>query len=222
MLSNYFTLFHIARLIHQKCAGTRISELYSQNKQQLCISVESHPAQTIIVSCDASGNYISLREGNYRARKNSVDLFPMATGKKIHNVTCDPDDRVVVLEMEENLTLECEMFASRANVILYKQENTGTAAVAVDAFLKKKVISGTHRAVDRRQKASPFRLLLQNEDLFLSTLRANSGETIFHSLKKTIAVLGSALVKEILLRAEILSSISPLTYHRPRAKKSHR
>lgn len=134
MLSNYFTLVQIARLIHQQCADTRISELYSQNKQQLCISIESHPAQTVIVSCEASGNFLYLREGNYRARRNSVDLFPAARGKKIQNVLCDQNDRVVIVEMEDNLTLECEMFASRANVILWKRENGET--VAVDAFMK--------------------------------------------------------------------------------------
>lgn len=207
MLSNYFTLVQIARLIHQQCAGTRISELYSQNKQQLCISLESHPAQTVIVSCEASGNFLYLREGNYRARKNSVDLFPAARGKKIQNVRCDQHDRVVIVEMEDNLTLECEMFASRANVILWKQENGGT--VSVDAFMKKKEIAGTHRPVSEKQESPAYNLLLKNEDLFLSTVRANGGETVFSSLKKTIAVLGSTLVKEILLRAEVLPSTSP-------------
>lgn len=208
MLSNYFTLLQIARLIHQQCAGTKISELYSQNKQQLCISIESHPAQTVIVSCIASANFLYLREGNYRARKNSVDLFPAARGKKIQNVLCDRNDRVVMVEMEDNLTLECEMFASRANVILWKQENGGT--VAVDAFLKKKEIVGTHRPVGEKQEIPAYGLLVRNEDLFLDTVRAVGGETVFSSLKKTIPVLGSTLVKEILFRAEVLPS-TPLS-----------
>jgi predicted ribosome quality control (RQC) complex YloA/Tae2 family protein len=210
MLSNYFTLVQIAHVIHQQSAGTRISELYSQNKQQLCISIESHPSQTVIVSCEASGNFLYLREGNYRARKNSVNLFPAARGKKIQNVRCDQNDRVVIAELEDNLTLECEMFTSRANVILWKLENGGTVEVAVDAFMKKKEIVGTHRPVGEKQKIPAYGLLIKNEDLFLDTVRANSGETVFSSLKKTIAVLGSTLVKEILLRAEVLPS-TPLS-----------
>ena len=206
MLSNYFTLVQISRLIHQQCAGTRISELYSQNKQQLCMSIESYPAQTVIVSCEASGNFLYLREGNYRARKNSVDLFPAARGKKIQNVLCDQNDRVVIVEMEDNLTFECEMFASRANVILWEQEKVGTAKVAVDAFMKKKEIIGTHRPVVEKQKIPTYGLLIKNEDLFLDAMHANAGETVFSSLKKTIAVLGSTLAKEILLRAGVLPS----------------
>lgn len=208
MLSNYFTLVQIARLIHQQCAGTRISELYSQNKQQLCISIESDPAQTVIVSCEASGNFLYLREGNFRARKNSIDLFPAARGKKIQSVTCDQNDRVVIVEMEDNLTLECEMFASRANVILWEQVNGGT--VAVDAFMKKKEIVGTRRPIGAEQKIPAYGLLIKNEDLFLDTMRANGSETASSSLKKSIAVLGSMLVKEILLRAEVLPS-TPLS-----------
>ncbi len=207
MLSNYFTLVQIARLIHQQCAGTRISELYSQNKRQLCIGIESHPAQTVIVSCEASGNFLYLREGNYRARKNSVDLFPAARGKKIENVTCDQNDRVVMVEIEDNLTLECEMFASRANVILWKQEDGGT--VAIDAFMKKKESVGTHRPIGEKQKIPAYGLLIKNEDLFLDSVRANGGETVFSSLKKTIPVLGSTLVKEILLRAKVLPPTPP-------------
>ena len=86
MLSNYFTLLQVARLIHHHCAGSRISELYSQHKEQLCISVESHPTQTIVVSCVPAGNFITIREGNYRSRKNSVDLFPSATQKKLMTI----------------------------------------------------------------------------------------------------------------------------------------
>ena len=83
MLGNYFTLVHVSRFIHQQCIGHTISELYSQHEQQLCITVESLPVQTIIVSCMPSENYVTIRDGSFRARKNSVGLFPKAAGKKI-------------------------------------------------------------------------------------------------------------------------------------------
>ena len=204
MLSNYFTLVQIARLIHQQCASTRISELYSQNKQQLSISIESYPVHTVVVSCEASGNFLYLREGTYRVRKNSVDLFPAARGKKIQSVTCDQNDRVVTLELEDDLMLECEMFASRANVILRKKENGVTAAI--DAFMKKKEIVGTGRLIDEKKGNPGYGVFVKNEELFLDSIRAVGSETIFLSLKRTITVLGSTLVKEILLRAEVLPS----------------
>ena len=44
MLGNYFTLVHVSRFIHQQCIGHKISELYSQHKQQLCIAIERRPS----------------------------------------------------------------------------------------------------------------------------------------------------------------------------------
>src|SRR5208283_1384418 len=122
MLGNYFTLVHVSRFIHQQCIGHTISELYSQHKQQLCITVESHPVQTMIVSCMPSENYVYIREGSFRARKNSVDLFPKAAGKKILGVTCATTDRIVLIALEENMSLKCEMFGSRANILLLEEE----------------------------------------------------------------------------------------------------
>ena len=206
MLSNYFTLVQIARHIHQKCAGATVSEVYSQNKQQLCISIDSQPVQTIVVSCETSGNFIYLREGNYRARKNSVDLFPAAQGKKIHDVACDANDRVVTMKLEDNLILECSMFSSRANVVLWKREKSTSDSAAVDAFMKKKEIVGTHRLMNEKKIAPTHDVLTKNEELFIASLRAGDGETVYSSIKKTIPVLGSTLAREILLRAEVLPS----------------
>lgn len=208
MLANYFTLVQIARLIHQHCAGNKISELYSQNRQQLSISVETHPMQTVVVSCVPAENFILLREGNYRARKNSVDVLPDAGGKTIRQVVCDTSDRAVDMELDTGLTLRCELFASRANVILWKQSKAGEPAVAVDAFLRKKEIAGTRLGSDSPKTSQGFRRLLANEELFLDTLRANGRDEIINSLKKAMPVLGSILAKEILLRAEVLPSAS--------------
>jgi predicted ribosome quality control (RQC) complex YloA/Tae2 family protein len=210
MLGNYFTLIHVSRFIHQQCTGQTISELYSQHKQQLCITVESHPVQTIIVSCMPSENYIYIREGSFRARKNSVDLFPKALGKAILGVACAATDRVVSIALEENMSMQCEMFGSRANVLLLKEEDTipVSSDVVVDAFLKRKELLASRRARTDPQQLPAYHAMMHNERLFLEAMRATSGEGVFQSLKRAIPVLGSTLAKEILLRADIRPSAS--------------
>lgn len=205
MLGNYFTLINVSRSIHEHCVGHRISEAYSQEKQQLCIVVGSHPVRTIVVSCEPSQNYLYVHEGNFRARKNSVDLFPAAKGKGILSVACDTSDRVVLISMEDKLSLECEMFGSRANVFLWRHENTAPVAsdVLVDVFLKKKELHGSRRATKDRLSPPPFHQILTDQGIFLGTMRSNHNEKILQSLKKTLPVLGSTLAREILVRANV-------------------
>ena len=202
MLCHHFTLIHVARAIHHRCTERTISELYSQQKQQLCISVESRPVQTIVVSCEPAENYVSIREGNFRARRNSVDLFPSLIGKRILSVACDPHDRVIVFTMDDDVTLECEMFGPRANVVLWKNERNADPPfdIVADAFLRKKELTGSRRPGTNRASVSKQQLF-SNEQLFFESLTTSSETNIALSLKKMMPTFGSVLVKEILLRA---------------------
>ncbi len=208
MLGNYFTLVHVSHFIHQQCSGHTIAEVYSQHKQQLCVGVDTNPVQTIVVSCVPSENYITLREGTFRARKNSVDLFPAAKGKKIIGVSCDAGDRIVSIELENAAIMKCEMFGSRANVLVLEEEKTipVTSDVVIDAFLKKKEVMASRHVRGDTRRAPAYRAPLENEERFIKSLRASGGDGVFQSLKKTIPALGSTLAKEILVRTDIRAS----------------
>ena len=210
MLSNYFTLLNVSRLIHQQSVGRRISEIYSQHKQQLCIAVDVPTVTTIIVSCVPSENYLSAREGNFRARKNSIDLFPDASGKKILDVACDHDDRIIFIVLEGGLRLMCEMFGSRANVLLLKEEKASSAAseIVIDAFLKKKELAGNRISLREAHGTPEYQRFMKDENTFVEALRTANGESIFQSLKRGVPVLGSTLAKEILFRANVAPSAS--------------
>ncbi len=205
MLSNYFTLLSVSRSIHAHCVGRKISEVYSQQKQQLCIVVDSSPVNTIVVSCEPSQNYITMHEGSSRARKNSVDLFPSVCGMSIQRVACDSSDRVVMLSMEENLSLECEMFGSRANVFLWKHENTVPVSsdALVDVFLRKNEAHVSHRAPKDRTSVPAYVRLLTIEPEFFAAMRSTGSVGMIQALKKTIPVLGSTLAREVLFRANL-------------------
>ena len=205
MIGNYFTLLNIARSIHNRCAGQTISEIYSQQKQQLCVVVETRPVSTMIVSCVPSQQYLCLRVGNFRARRNSVDLFPEAKGRRVLGVSCDPDDRVVVISMEENFRMECELFGSRANVHLWKRAEDDLNESLVGSFLGKKERDDFRRPVKSPVSSPSYQNLLRSGEAFTGAMRAGSDENILRSLKRTIPVLGSILAEEILLRAEIES-----------------
>lgn len=187
MLSNYFTLLNVSRSIHDQCVGRKISEVYSQQKQQLCIVVESRPVCTIVVSCEASHNYLYIHEGNFRARKNSVDLFPAACGMSIQNVVCDSSDRVVVISTEKDLSVECEMFGSRANIFLWKSDNTVpvSSQMLIDVFLRKSELHGSRRAPKARASIPPYLRMISNEPEFYAAMRSNEAGSLIQSLKNS-------------------------------------
>ena len=205
MLSNYFMLLNVSRSIHGQCVGRTISEVYSQQKQQLCIVVETRTVSTIVVSCEPSRNYVYIRDGNFRARKNSVDLFPDICGKKIRGAACDPADRVVEISVDENLRLECEMFGARANILLWKREETVpvSSEVLIDAFLKKSGLHGTRRTAKERTGSPGYAGMTATAAEFSAAMRSKETDGILQALKKTVPNLGSTLAREILFRANL-------------------
>lgn len=203
MLGNYFTLARVSRLIHQQCSGTIISEIYSQHKQQLCIVADSHPVRTIVISCEPSQNSLYSHEGDFRARKNSVDLFSAAIGKRILEVKCDPNDRVVRLRLEDSMTLEGEFFGSRANVLLWKYNPTipVSTEIVFDAFLRKKEMISARRPCGEHDALPDYLRVLHDERSFTEALRSTAADGRARSLKSIFPVLGTTLAKEILIRA---------------------
>ena len=204
MLGNYFTLARISGLIHQQCAGAIISEIYSQHKQQLCIVAESHPVRTIVISCEPSQNSLYIHEGNFRARKNSVDLFSAVPGKRILEVKCDPNDRVVRLRLEDAMTLEGEFFGSRANVLLWKCDPTipVSSETVLDAFLRKREMISIRRPTSEHNIPPAYLRILHDERSFAEGLHSSAADGRARSLKTILPLLGPTLAKEILIRAD--------------------
>lgn len=199
MLSNYFTLLHIARVLHQRYARTVIAEVYSQEKNTLSILVYAPEPHTVTVCCNARENYIVARENNTRTHKNTIDLFPMLIDRHIESVQMSASDRVIVITISGGLRLCLEMFASSANVVLL--DETGTVS---DAFLNKKEALGKQKTYPLDQQTVSVSTMMPEKEMTVHVIVEFCKETndTFRAIKKAVPKLGTLLAEEVIVRSD--------------------
>ncbi len=199
MISNYFTLLHTAKLLHQRYTGTVIAEVYSQDKNTLSIVLYTPEPHTITISCTARENYIVARSGVFRQRKNSVDLFPSLIDKHIESVYISATDRTVYIKISGSQWLCIDMFASKSNVMLCDEHGT-----IIDAFLNKKELLSTVREIQQREQIITTEHILPSQDGFPIRRMLRTGtfgnDDSLKVLKKAVPKLGTTLANEILFR----------------------
>jgi predicted ribosome quality control (RQC) complex YloA/Tae2 family protein len=197
MFSNYFTFVHSARLLHDRYNGSVIAEIYSQEKNTLCIAVYTPEPHTITISCVARKNFIIARPGLSRSKQNSVDLFPSLIDGRIESIAVSHTDRVVYLYTSQEQTVCAEMFGARGNVLLCDRSGT-----VVDAFLNKKELLGSNRTIDRSTGMPGIRNLLPEADVFAEALRKPE-QNVLQKLKVIVPKFGATLIKESLFRTNV-------------------
>ncbi len=204
-LANYYTLLHIANALNESCAGKRITQVYSQQRNQLCVEIENDC--TLVISCEPAANFLYADRKFNRAKKNTVDLFPALAGKRIEEILCHASDRSVSIAIDDSGALFIDMFGSRANAFLCTPAENNNMRVA-DAFLRKKENVGAVRPPFHKFSSVQDHSALYEETRFLDALRSSGESAVFPALKKIIPTLGTLLAKEALLQAEVLPSAS--------------
>jgi predicted ribosome quality control (RQC) complex YloA/Tae2 family protein len=203
--ANYYTLLHIANVLNELCAGKRIMQIYSQQRNQLCVEIEG--GCTLVISCEPTENFLYADRKFSRARKNTVDLFPTLSGKRVEEISCHASDRIVSVAINDGSALFVDMYGSRANVLLCNRAENNDMQVA-DAFLRKKENVGTTRPAFQKFLSVQDHSALSEETRFLDALRSSGEKTILSALKKIIPTFGTLLAKEALFHAEVLPSAS--------------
>ncbi len=205
MLSNYYTLLHIASALNELCAGKKITQVYSQQRNQLCVEIDND--STFVISCEPAQNFFYVERKFSRAKKNTVNLFPAMIGKSLKEISCHASDRIVNIAIDDGCELFIDMFGARANAVLCARTDGGEARV-VDAFLRKKESIGTTRPQFYKFLSGEDHSARYEETRFLDAMRSSGETTILSALKKTVPTLGTLLAKEALFRTELLPSVS--------------
>ncbi|RPI05042.1 MAG: fibronectin-binding domain-containing protein [Ignavibacteriae bacterium] len=188
MITNYYTLFHVAAELEHDFAGKTVNEIFTQHRGELVISLNESSA-VIIIGCEPANNFIYERNSFSRARRNSADLFTGISGAEIEKIFMHPNDRQLHIRFADKRELVIQLFGSKANVLLADALGTIQAT-----FLKKNdsMITGAESS----QKAA-FAL---TPDIFRSTY---SDQLLTSALKRMIPQFGPVLVRELLTRTEL-------------------
>jgi predicted ribosome quality control (RQC) complex YloA/Tae2 family protein len=185
MVTNYYTLFHVAHELEYEFSGKTISEIFTQHRGELVISFKETSA-VIIVGCEPANNFIYLRKTFARARRNSASLFPDVTGALVITIYLHPTDRQLHIRLNDTQELVVQLFGSKANVLLLKANG-----IITESFLKKSDarVTGIESAHSAPDQMSP--------DNFIS-LSADQPLTI--ALKRALPQFGPVLVRELMNR----------------------
>ena len=193
MITNYYTIFHVATELNREFTGKTVHEIFTQHHDELVLSFDGIKA-VIIVGCNPSNNYIYLRKDFTRARRNSVDLFESIIGSHVERIFIHASDREIIINFKDEKRLIIQLFGSKANVFLIDNSDTIT-----DSFLRKKTMLGT-RIVEQHIIPNNFSV----EELHRKFISFNEVTTNTQlRLKSIFPQFGNVLVRELLFRCGI-------------------
>ncbi len=200
MVTHYFTLLALAKELQTALNEQSIAEVYSYKRNILWLSFSATQKEnkqiSLCISIDPTFNYCYLRDGYSRAKKNSVDLFSDLVGSRLLHLLVVSYNRILRLEFSNGITLYIKLYdTSDSNVILVDENNT-----ILEAFKNNKLLHGTHFGVNNNRFDTQ---ILKNSALFTQSLRSQPLQSILHTLKTILPILGSIISRELLLRAGV-------------------
>ena len=122
--NNYYFLRQLSLSIEKMIAGTVISECFSQDKDELVFRFETHAGSRYIkASVLPDFSCLFFPSDFNRARKNSVDLFNAAVGRRVMGVRQFRNERSFAILLSDSFSVLFKMHGNRANVLLFENEN---------------------------------------------------------------------------------------------------
>ncbi len=196
MLTHYATLKYLAHWLDEMLAGASILEVFSQTRNELMLHFdqgEQHAA--LRISVEPHRNFVYLLHDIKRAKRNTVDLFPLVIGKTIESIASAQYDRTLLLRCSGQLTVAIKMYGSAANVLVVNDHNA-----IIDEFVRSKETVG--KIVMLKRGGNTDMPLLNSYDEFFHTLKAHDRILLREALKSMFPYLGKTLIEEILHRTQ--------------------
>ncbi|HUL43852.1 MAG TPA: NFACT RNA binding domain-containing protein [Bacteroidota bacterium] len=199
MLVHSFTLLSLCREISPLLKGSEIVEIYSQNRNELLVSVKAGSAGREIVTVSASVepnfNYFVLREEFARKRKNSINLFTSLSGSVISNVRMHESDRIIFLELSTGVDLQFHLYNTvQSNILLVRGD------VIVEAFKRNKSLAGTRVAPPSTR--TPLEMNASHDDLRRKLMTADQ-KSIHETIKICLPHFGKLYIREVIVRSGV-------------------
>ncbi|HWQ26536.1 MAG TPA: NFACT RNA binding domain-containing protein [Chlorobaculum sp.] len=200
MLRNYFTLYHVARELHEQLAGGYLFEIHSQEKNEITlgfVTVDGRHLQ-LIVTVRSQDFSLSTREGLNRKRRNSAGIMSCVFEQQVTGVAMAPRDREIRFTLEDGHTIVLRLFSADTNVLLVRDRKI------VEAFKEGKDLEGC--SFDEDAECVPvFRTLESltgSESLFRQKLEAAvSEESLEKRLSSILPGFDRRLARQLIARA---------------------
>jgi predicted ribosome quality control (RQC) complex YloA/Tae2 family protein len=189
MITNFYTLFHLAAEFNREFAGHILDEIFTQYHGELILSFRETPA-AILVGCEPADNYIYARKEFIRAHRNSANIFSEVHGTIITKIFMHPADRQIHFQFEDKREVVVQLFGPNANAFL-----VDTAGEITGMFLKKTDLKNT-----RLESSSKVQFADIPESLHGNITEMYINQPIGTALKHILPQFGNVLIRELLSR----------------------
>ncbi|OLD75638.1 MAG: hypothetical protein AUI33_05455 [Ignavibacteria bacterium 13_1_40CM_2_61_4] len=193
MPTHYLTLDALSRELDPLLRSSTIREIFTQNKNELIISVED---LWLHISVDPQLNYFFAEKAGRRARRNSVDLFDLIIGSIIESMAVRPFDRTLTIALRNNRFIVIQLYGSAASNIFVTDETTKI----LDAFKSRKTLVGTTLVIGE-ERFHPA--ILDDPQRFRAAMKKKASKSALAALKAAAPVLGPVFARELLHRSGI-------------------
>lgn len=201
MINHFSTLQKLAEEFNTELRDGTIVDIFTQFKNELYFTVNTPTlVKTLAVSINPQLNYVFLRERVARAKRNSVSLFPALSDKQIKRITAHLYDRVINIELSDNLHLKINLFGTASsNIFLVDDEN-----IVRDSFKNsKEYIHKNYRNISKSRNFETGEGIFLNYKKFEERFLAEGSKPTFSVLKTVYPFIGSTLARETLHRCGI-------------------
>ncbi len=138
MIRNYFALYDLVRELSERFTGGYIFECFSQEKDELRISLftKSKEGFTIVGRAGETRLALYYTEEVARRRRNSATLMTQTNERQIEHVRISDFDRIIYLDLEGDLQLVFQLFSANTNFLLVQN------GIILEAFKKNDELAG--------------------------------------------------------------------------------
>ncbi len=112
---HYYSLKALAKALTEKHQSEKVQACFTQNKDELVIELESG---VLRVGCHTPLTYLVPFPEFARARRNVADLFPQIQGLAIIGFQAVPQERIMLMNLEEDFQFIFKLHGPASNAIL--------------------------------------------------------------------------------------------------------
>lgn len=204
MIRNYFSLYELAREMSARFAGGFVFEIFSQEKNELRVSLFSPSKDrfTLVGTTGETRLALYFSEDFARKKRNSVSLMTLANDRQIRRIFLSDRDRIIYFELEGELWLVFQLFSADTNFFLVQN------GLIVEAFKKNGALKGKPFVESATTPILPaLERLTQDEARFAAALEtlgesALDEKRLQKELPRLLPGFDATLAREALFRAK--------------------
>ena len=185
MFKNYFYIRRSVFELNSVLSGSVITEIYSQEKNILFVSIpsEDYPFRHLLISANPHSPFILIRKIHHKAKRNVVHFFSGACYTKIKSIRIAETDRIVNIELE-NGDIQLRVMGSKTNVFLSNNK------VILEYFKKSTEFELNNIAELNFSDSIDYQQLEEDERIYSDV----------NELKKNYPMISSEIKNELMLR----------------------